>query len=69
MAYPRPPPSPKPPELHPKEWAALRDVSHHLAVELALLERLRKLGLVALKSGVWSTTQQGQIRLMFGTAR
>jgi hypothetical protein len=31
--------------------------------------RLKELGLVEQKSGIWSTTQQGQIVVMFGSAR
>jgi hypothetical protein len=34
-----------------------------------MLQRLKDLGLVEQKSGVWSTTQQGQIVVMFGDAR
>jgi Mn-dependent DtxR family transcriptional regulator len=34
-----------------------------------MLRRLEKLGLVEQKSGVWTTTQQGAILLMFGAAR
>jgi hypothetical protein len=68
VPLPRPPP-PKNPELHPKEWAGLRDVSNHRVVELPMLNRLKELGLVEQKSGVWATTQQGQIRLLFGSAR
>jgi ribosomal protein S19E (S16A) len=69
MAYPRPPPSAKAPALEPKEFAALRDVSKHRAVEVPVLRQLERLGLVEHKSGVWAITQQGQIRLMFGSAR
>jgi hypothetical protein len=70
MAIYRPPPLPsKSPELHPKVYSALRDVAKHRVVEPAMLQRLAKLGLAEQKSGVWSTTQQGQILLMFGAAR
>ncbi len=60
---------PKAPQLHPKEHSALRDVSNHRAVEAPLLQRLAKLGLVEQQSGVWATTQRGQILLMFAAAR
>jgi Mn-dependent DtxR family transcriptional regulator len=69
MAYPRPPPPPKTPELRRSEMVALHSVSKHRVVELAMLRRLEKLGLVEQKSGVWTTTQQGAILLMFGAAR
>jgi hypothetical protein len=70
MVFPRPRTvPPKGQELHPKEWAGLRNVSNHLVVELPMLNRLKELGLVEQKSGVWATTQQGQIRLLFGSAR
>jgi hypothetical protein len=59
----------KSPELHPKELAGLREVSNHQAVELPTLRRLQKLGFIEQKSGVWSTTQQGQIFLMFQAAK
>jgi hypothetical protein len=60
--------TPKVAELHPKEFAALRDVSKNRVVELPLLARLKKFGLVDQCSGVWSTTQQGHILLMFAAA-
>ena len=70
MVYPRPKSSPpKGPDLSDNEKASLRDVSNHLVVEPPMLDRLKKLGLIEQKSGIWSTTQQGQIRLMFGAAR
>jgi hypothetical protein len=61
-------PAPKAAELHPKEFAALRDVSRSRAVDLPLLTRLKKFGLVDQSSGVWGTTQQGHIMLMFAAA-
>jgi hypothetical protein len=69
MANFRPASTPKPPILEPKELAALRDVSRHHSVELPLLRRFEKLGLIEQKSGAWSTTQQGHILLMFRSAK
>jgi hypothetical protein len=69
MANFRPSSTPKPPELEPKELAALRDVSQHHSVEVPLLRRLEKLGFIEQKSGTWSTTQQGHIFLMFRAAK
>jgi hypothetical protein len=69
MANFRPSSTPKSPELVPKELAALRDVSRHHSVEVPLLRRLEKLGLIEQKSGAWSTTQQGHILLMFRAAK
>jgi hypothetical protein len=60
---------PKAPELHPKDYSALRDVSNHRVVELPMLRRLEKFLLVEQKSGAWSTTQHGEIVLMLGAAR
>ena len=60
--------APKAAELHPKEFAALREVSKNRAVELPLLTQLKKFGLVEQSSGVWGTTQQGHILLMFAAA-
>jgi hypothetical protein len=59
----------KGPALTDAEKAALLDVSQHLVVHPLLLQRLKALGLVEQKSGAWTTTQQGQIRVMFGAAR
>jgi hypothetical protein len=69
MATFRPSSTPKAPELEPKELAALRDVSRHHSAEAPILRRLEKLGFVEQKSGVWSTTQQGHIFLMFRSAK
>jgi hypothetical protein len=69
MATFRPSSNPKTSELAPKELAALRDVSRHHSVEAPLLRRLEKLGFIEQKSGVWSTTQQGHIFLMFRAAK
>jgi hypothetical protein len=68
VAIPRPSLAPKVTGLHPKEFAALREVSKSRAVELRLLTRLKKFGLVDQRSGVWGTTQQGHILLMFAAA-
>jgi hypothetical protein len=57
------------PALTDAEKVALRDVSKHRAVDMPMLRRLKELGLAELKSGVWSTTQQGQVVVMFGSAR
>jgi hypothetical protein len=65
----RPSSPPKPPELEPKQLAALRDVSNHHSVEVPMLRRLEKLGLIEQKSGKWSTTQEGHIFLMFRAAK
>jgi hypothetical protein len=62
-------PSPKPLGLDPTESAALRDISNHGAPRPDVLARLKKLGLVEQKAGVWTTTHQGQIQLIFGSAR
>jgi hypothetical protein len=69
MATFRPSLAPKASGLHPKEYSALQDVSKHRAVEESLLHRLQKLGHIEQKTGVWSTTQQGEILLMFRAAR
>jgi hypothetical protein len=56
-------------EMEPSELASLRNVSKHVQVNITMLRRLEKLGLVEEISGVWSTTQQGHICLMFAAAR
>jgi hypothetical protein len=70
MVYPPPKRQPpKFPALSDSEMAALRDVSNHRTVAAEMLLRLKKLGLIEQKSGVWTTTQDGHIRLMFGSAK
>ena len=59
----------KSPALEPKEMAALRAVSKLGLAEPEALKRLKKLGLVEQRLGVWTTTQQGHICLMFAAAR
>jgi len=49
--------------------AALRAVSKLGLGDLPALRRLKKLGLVEERLGVWTTTQQGHIYLMFAAAR
>jgi hypothetical protein len=69
MKFKPSPYAPKGPTLTDAEKAALRDVSNHLVVQPLLLQRLKALGLIEQKSGAWTTTQQGQICLLFGSAR
>ena len=59
----------KGPPLTDKEIKALRDVAQHLVVQPLLLKRLKTLGLIEQKLGGWTTTSQGEIRLMFSAAR
>jgi|KBSMisStandDraft_5_1062788.scaffolds.fasta_scaffold633844_2 hypothetical protein len=59
----------KTPALEPREMAALRAVSKLGLGDLPALRRLKKLGLVEERLGVWTTTQQGHIYLMFAAAR
>ena len=68
MAKIRRPPQ-KHPGLDPTESAALRDISNQRATRPDMLARLKKLGFVEQKSGVWTMTHQGQIHLIFGSAR
>jgi hypothetical protein len=70
MAGRQRPMSPKGPELTPREYRALRDISQHLIVgQPLLLDRLKDLGFVEQKVGDWVLTQNGHIQLMFGAAR
>jgi hypothetical protein len=62
-------PPPKGPELSDKEMTGLRDVADHRVVEPAVLSQLNKVGLIEQRSGTWTTTQAGHIRLMFRSAR
>ena len=56
----------KHPLLEPTESAALRDIP---TAKPHILARLKKLGLVEQKAGIWTPTHQGQIELLFGSAR
>jgi|KBSMisStaDraftv2_1062788.scaffolds.fasta_scaffold41935_2 hypothetical protein len=56
----------KQPLLDPTESAALRDIP---TAKPHTIARLNKLGLVEQKAGVWVPTHQGQIELIFGSAR
>jgi hypothetical protein len=59
----------KGPALTDTEIKALREVAEQLVVQPLLLQRLKTLGLIEQKLGKWTTTQQGEIRLMFSAAR
>jgi hypothetical protein len=70
MVYPRP--KRQPPKVaarSDREMVALRDVANHRVVDADRLLELKKLGLIEQKSGAWTITQDGHIRLMFGSAR
>ena len=55
--------------LDPTEAAALRDVSNRQVAKPHLLAQLKALGLVEQKADEWTVTHQGQIQLLFGSAR
>ena len=62
-------PYPKSPELDPPEIAALRDIANQRKAQSHILVRLKEIGLVEQKAGMWTPTQQGKIHLMFASAR
>jgi hypothetical protein len=59
----------KGPALTETEIRALRDVADRVVVPSPLLQRLEALGLIEQKLGAWTTTHQGEIRLLFAGAR
>jgi hypothetical protein len=59
-------PMPKGPSPTRDEMDALRDVAFHHPVDPQVAARLESLGLVELKRGTWSVTEEGRARLVHG---
>lgn len=59
-------PKPTGPAPSPEEFYALGDIARHRVVPRSMYARLSKLGLIEQKSGSWTLTGEGHIRLAYG---
>lgn len=69
MAYPSNRGMPKGPILSDEEIVVMRDVAKCIAVQPSKCRRLKKLGFIEERLGSLTLTPQGQIQLMFNSAR
>jgi hypothetical protein len=69
LAYPSSRGMPKGPILSEEEIIVMRDVANRIVVQPSKCRRLKRLGFIEERLGSLILTPQGQIRLMFSSAR